>query len=132
MRPVPTIAAALIAAASGWEHASAQAARATVEVAATVVETARVRVDANAASVAEAHGGVRLTAPLRVSGAGSPSVAVAGAAGERECQAVPSTNVGASGGPGAVPWLRCFVPRRATHPGGVTEVAVTLVVVPAT
>lgn len=122
MRPVPTLIAALAAAAvCAWEPASAQRAGATVQAAATVVETARVRLDAAAATVTETRGGVRVSAPLRVSGAGSPSVSVAGDGGE--CSAVPSADAS---------WLRCFVPRQATHPGGITEIRVTLVVVPAT
>jgi hypothetical protein len=130
MRHPTIIAAVLIAAAFGSTPAGAQTARSTVEVAATVVETAGARVDAMAATLTEADGGVRLTAPLRVSGAGSPGVAVASGAGA--CRAVSAAADRAGGGAGTAPWLRCFVPRPATHPGGVTEIAVTLVVVPAT
>jgi hypothetical protein len=132
MRHPTTIAAVLVATAFLSKPAGAQTARATVEVAATVVETAGAHVDALAATLTETDGGVRLTAPLRVSGAGSPGVAVASGAGERECQAVPSVDGRARGEPGTAPWLHCFVPRRAAHSGGVTEIAVTLVVVPAT
>jgi hypothetical protein len=130
MRPVPILATALIAVASGREHAGAQATRAAVEVSATVVETPAVRVDAGAATVAETRGGVRLAVPLAVSGAGSTSVAVASDGGEGPCRAVPSTAVPAGGEP-APTLLRCAVPRGAA-PGGVTEIRVTLVIVPAT
>jgi hypothetical protein len=130
MRLVPTLAAALIAAASGREHADAQTVGAAVEVAATVVETPGVRVDATAATIAGTPGGARLSVPLAVSGAGSPSVAVAGDGGEGDCRAVSATTARAGGGP-PVSWLRCSVPRRA-EPGGVTEIRVTLVIVPAT
>lgn len=128
MRPVPILTAVLVAAALGREPASAQHAGATVQASATVVETPRVRVDATAAAVAEARGGMRLTVPLRVSGAGSPSIAVA----STECQAVPPASRHAGDEPGAAPWLRCFVPRAAAPAGGVTEIPVTLVIVPAT
>jgi hypothetical protein len=129
MRPVTTLAAALIAAACGREHAHAQAAGARIEVAATVVETPGVRLDATAATVAGTRAGARLAVPLAVSGAGSPRVAVADGGGEGDCQAEPGT-AGAGGGP--VPaWLRCSVPLGAA-PGGVTRIQVTLVIVPAT
>jgi hypothetical protein len=130
MRHPTIIAAVLIAAACGATPAGAQTARSTVEVAATVVETAGAHVDAMAATLTEADGGVRLTAPLRVSGAGSPGVAVASGAGA--CRSVSAAADRAGAGTGTAPWLRCFVPLSATHPGGVTEIAVTLVVVPAT
>ena len=131
MRPVPILTAALVAAALGREPAAAQRAGATVQASATVVETPGVRVDAMAAAVTEARGGMRLTVPLRVSGAGSPSVAVAGGAAATECQAVlPARRAGDQ--PGSAPWLRCFVPRASAPAGGVTEVPVTLVIVPAT
>jgi hypothetical protein len=127
MRLVPPLAAVLVATACGREHAAAQRAEATVQVAATVVESAGVRVDATAATVADTRDGVWLAAPLAVSGAGSPSVEVASDGGE--CRAVSST--ARAGGEPAGPWLRCSVPRRA-EPGGVTEIRVTLVIVPAT
>jgi hypothetical protein len=126
MRPVPTLAAVLIAAAFGREHAAAQRVGATVEVAATVVETPGVRVDPMAATVAATRREVRIAVPLAVSGAGSPSVAVASDGGERECRAVSSATEPAA------PWLRCSVPRRAAPAGAVTEIRVTLVIVPAT
>ena len=132
MRPVPILTAALLAAALGREPAGAQRAGATVQASATVVETPRVRVDAMAAAVTEARGGMRLTVPLRVSGAGSPSVAVAGGAAAAECRAVLPARRRAGDEPGSAPWLRCFVPRASAPAGGVTEVPVTLVIVPAT
>ncbi|MFL5542035.1 MAG: hypothetical protein ACJ8J0_23815 [Longimicrobiaceae bacterium] len=132
MRLLPILATAFIAALPGREEASAQQVRATVQASATVVETPRVRMDAAAAAFAELRGGVRLTVPLRVSGAGSPSVAVASAAAGTDCQAVPPANLGARGEAGAAPSLRCFVPRGPAPAGGVTEIPVTLVIVPAT
>jgi len=129
MRLVPILAAALVATASGWARADAQAARAAVEVAATVVETPAVRLDAAAATVAETRGGAWLSVPLAVSGAGSPRVAVASDGGA--CRAVPSSTAARGGGEPALPWLRCSAPRGAA-PGGVTEIRVTLVIVPAT
>lgn len=132
MRLVRILSTALVAATLGREHAAAQSARATVQAAVTVVETPRVRVDASVATVAEARGGVRLAVPLRVSGAGSPSVAVASGAAGADCQAVSSAGPRARDEPGAAPWLRCFVPRETAHAGGVTQVPVTLVIVPAT
>ena len=132
MRLLPVLATAFAAAALGREEASAQQARATVQVAATVVETPRVRMDAAVATVTEGRGEMRLTVPLRVSGAGSPSVAVAGGAADTDCQAVPPANLRARGEAGAAPALRCFVPQRVAHAGGVTEIPVTLVIVPAT
>jgi len=131
MRPLPILAAALAAAAFARERAGAQSARASVEVAATVVETPRVQLDAAGATVAATPGAVRLAAPLRVSGAGSPTVAVAGDGVERECQAVLSAPGRAGGDPGAA-WLRCSVPRRAAPSGEVTQIRVTLVIAPAT
>jgi hypothetical protein len=130
MRTVPTLAAALIAAASGREHAHAQAMGAAVRVGATVVESPAVRLDATAATAAGTGGGVRLEVPLAVSGAGSPRVAVAGGGREGECQAVSPPAAGAGGEP-ALSRLRCSVPRHSA-PGGVTEIRVTLVIVPAT
>jgi hypothetical protein len=120
----PLAAAALVAAAvSAWEPAGAQSVRATLEAAATVVETPSVRVDARALTFTGTRDGIRIAAPLRVSGAGSPSVAVATGAGERGCRTVPSANG---------PRLSCFVARPSTRPGEVAEIEVTLLVVTAT
>jgi hypothetical protein len=130
MRTVPILAAAILATVTMRAPVHAQSARATLEVAATVVEPPRVRMDATAATVTTTRGGVWLAVPLAVSGAGSPTVAVASDGGERACEAVSST---AAGTPGAraAPWLRCALPRR-TAPGGITEIQVELVIVPAT
>ena len=130
MRSVPILAATLIAAASGREHAGAQATRAAVQVSATVVETAGARLDAAAATVAGTRAGVWLAVPLAVSGAGSPGVTVASDGGERVCEVVPFTPARDGGGP-AAPWLRCSV-RQPAAPGAVTAIRVTLMIVPAT
>jgi hypothetical protein len=88
--------------------------------------------DAEVATVTAARDGMRLTVPLRVSGAGSPSVAVASAAVGTDCRAVPPADLRGRGEEGAAPSLRCFVPRPPGNPGGVTDLRVTLFVVPAT
>jgi hypothetical protein len=130
MRSVPILAAAILATVTMREPVHAQSARATLEVAATVVETPRVRMDATAATVTTTRDGAWLAVPLAVSGAGSPTVAVASDGQERACEAVSST-AARTPGARAVPWLRCGLPR-TTALGGITEIQVELVIVPAT
>jgi hypothetical protein len=101
-------------------RAAAQSASATVQASATVVDPARAAVDAAGASVRTTGHQWLLSAPLRVQGAGSPTVVV----GEGPCRVVPP----APGSQGA-PRLRCRGP--AAAPAG-AQVPVTLLIIPAT
>ena len=117
---------ALLTTAAAWARpAAAQQARATVQASATVVDPAQARVDGAAATVRAARGGVQISAPIEVSGVGSPTVSVRPEDGAARCQAVAA---GTAGGR----WLRCFVPGAPAGTGAVTEVPVTLWVSTAT
>jgi len=127
MRFASLLAAVFAALALACVDVRAQAARATIEASATVVETPSVWVDRTAATVATTPGEVRVAVPLAVSGAGSPHVAVADGSGAEACR----TDSGIAGKGPISPWLRCSIPRDAS-PAGVTELQVTLVIIPAT
>jgi hypothetical protein len=111
---------ALLCATATWARpAAAQQARATVQASATVVDPAQARVDGAAATVRAARGGVELSAPIELSGAGSPTVSVRAAEGVARCETVAAGRAGGT-------WLRCFVPGAPAAGGAVAEVQVTL------
>lgn len=120
MRISIALAIAATLAVLGHAPAAAQSAGAQVQASVTVVDPARVRVDAAQADV-DARGGLGMSATLNVAGAGSPAVLV----GDGACEVVAP-----AAGRRDAPRLRCRA--QATPAGGVAQVPVTLLIVPAT